>query len=627
MFIQPDSNARFQKKMGETLFMNVTSTVRPDSSLKGLFASLPAVVCEFDTDLRLIRFNKDSQLNFTGVPPSFLLGHRLKDLLLEKEEKYAFLENFEQLRLLGKPIEFTTIVEASKDSTTIRTICDQILNDVGEVIGYSTICLVKESATDTSEYSSDQIFDAMGTVVIRVDSEKKITYANAGFFGRPQTSILGRCIEDYLEDDEKTIVRAACLRVISDGTPLSFKVSLTNAVTPKWFLCLASPLINSNNETEAVLLFHEVSGVKARMLELEEEVSLFSSLMGNIGDGVIAIDAKGKVTLQNPVATKLLGKHLNYIKDLQEVSLFHAKDNSIALLTELPLILALNGIAIAESEFILKDTSGLVKNYIAFSARPIKSATGDVIGAVGLIRDNSEAHLSNDQLKKANENMDYFVQATAHDLKAPVDNMKNLIGLMNRIKDPEKKALFEEKLKLSVLKLDDLLGALMEMVDSQRNTDHVQEELDLRHTFEFVLSDHQEELQKMNAEVKHSFEPANSVSFIKAQLRSIFQNLLTNSIKYRDPEKQLAIHVSSERIGDYVVVHFADNGSGMDLERYGQDLFKPFKRLTNKGEGKGIGLNLVKSFVDRNGGNIKVESNKGKGTKFHIFIKSPVETE
>ncbi|MFT4679657.1 MAG: signal transduction histidine kinase [Flavobacteriales bacterium] len=622
MFIQPDSNTATEK-MGETLFTNVTSTDRPASSLKVLFASLPAVVCEFDTDLRLIRYSKDSQLNFTGVPPSFLLGRRLKDLLLEKEDKYAFLENFEQLRILRKPIEFTTLAESSRDSSSIRTICDLILSETGEVIGYSTICMVSQTVSKAPSDAVDKLFDAMGSSVIRVNSSKNITYANGGFFGKPHDSILGQCIEDYFEDDERTVVRAACLRVLSDGTPLSFTVSLTNTGTPKWFVCLVSPFVNSNDETESVLLFHEISGVKARMHELEEEVRLFSSLMGNIGDGVIAIDAEGKVTQQNPVATKLLGKHLRFINDIQDINLYHAKDNTRATTAQLPIVLALEGMAVPESELIIKDPSGQIENYIACSARPIKNSAGEVTGAVGLIRNNSEEHLSNDQLKKANENMDYFVQATAHDLKAPVDNMKNLIGLMDRIKDPEKRTVFEEKLKLSVLKLDDLLGALMEMVDSQRNTDHVQEELDLLNTFEFVLYDHQEELKSMNANVKYSFHAAENVCFIKAQLRSVFQNLLTNSIKYRHPDKELAIYVSSERIGDYVVVHFADNGSGMDLERYGQDLFKPFKRLTNKGEGKGIGLNLVKSFIDRNGGNVKVESHKGEGTKFHIFIKSP----
>ncbi len=609
--------------MGETLFMNTTRTDRPKSSLKELFASLPAVICEFDTDLRLIRFNKDSPLNFTGVQPSFLVGRRLKDLLLEEAEKYAFLEKFDQALLSGDTIEFSTIVEASRDSSSIRTLCSPVYNDLGEVLGYSTVCAVESKKEKELSNSLNHVFDVMGETVLRIDSEFRISYANSGFFGKPHSSLVGQPIEAYFEDDEKTIIRAACLRVISDGTPLSFTVSISSTGTPKWFICLASSFENECNESEALLIFHEISGVKAKYRELEEEVRLFKSLMGNIGDGVIAIDSNGRVTQQNPVAIKLLGKHLNYISDIQDLIMFHAKDDSIVALTQLPLIGALSGIAVPEVEYTLKDPTGRVQNYIACSARPIKSATGEVIGAVGLIRDNADSHLSNDQLKKANENMDYFIQATAHDLKAPVDNMKNLIGLMDLVKDPEKRKLFEEKLKLSVHKLDDLLGALMEMVDSQKNTGHVPEDLDLKDTFEFVLSDHQEELDEIQATLTYDFTEANNVAFIKAQLRSVFQNLLTNSIKYRHPDRDLSVHVNSERIGDYVVLHFADNGSGIDMERYGNELFKPFRRLTNKGEGKGIGLNLVKGFIDRNGGDIKVDSNKGLGTKFHIFIKSP----
>lgn len=65
--------------------------------------------------------------------------------------------------------------------------------------------------------------------------------------------------------------------------------------------------------------------------------------------------------------------------------------------------------------------------------------------------------------------MDDFVRATAHDLRSPISDMKNLFNLLDKIKDQEKRGFMLEKIKDSVFKLDDLLNGLMQMVDAQNN--------------------------------------------------------------------------------------------------------------------------------------------------------------
>ena len=65
-----------------------------------------------------------------------------------------------------------------------------------------------------------------------------------------------------------------------------------------------------------------------------------------------------------------------------------------------------------------------------------------------------------------------------------------------------------------------------------------------------------------------------------------------------------------------------DNGIGMDFEVIKHDLFKPFKRFTSKADGKGIGLHIIKSMIEKTGGKIEVNSEKGKGTTFSVYFKN-----
>jgi signal transduction histidine kinase len=102
---------------------------------------------------------------------------------------------------------------------------------------------------------------------------------------------------------------------------------------------------------------------------------------------------------------------------------------------------------------------------------------------------------------------------------------------------------------------------------------------------------------------------------------SVLKNLISNAIKYRDDERALQIELESKRENDKVLVTVKDNGIGIDLKKYGDRLFKVFSRLTDRADGTGIGLYIVRNLVEGNGGSIKVESEPGKGTTFYCYLK------
>ena len=122
--------------------------------------------------------------------------------------------------------------------------------------------------------------------------------------------------------------------------------------------------------------------------------------------------------------------------------------------------------------------------------------------------------------------------------------------------------------------------------------------------------------------LKIELDDISILNMNKSYLESIFLNLLTNSIKYKSPDKQLKITITSKTINDKVILYFKDNGIGIDLDRNKHKIFGLYQRFHNHPDSKGLGLYLVKSQVETMGGTIEVSSKVGKGTTFTITFNN-----
>ena len=129
-----------------------------------------------------------------------------------------------------------------------------------------------------------------------------------------------------------------------------------------------------------------------------------------------------------------------------------------------------------------------------------------------------------------------------------------------------------------------------------------------------------ETLDKETIEVKTDFSEWKEIKFSKIYLQSVIQNLISNAIKYRDPNKKSVIFIRTLWENNKKVLVVEDNGIGVDLNRYGRDIFKLYKRFHRGLSGKGMGLFLVKTQLESLNASIEVTSELGKGTIFKIIF-------
>jgi PAS domain S-box-containing protein len=227
-----------------------------------------------------------------------------------------------------------------------------------------------------------------------------------------------------------------------------------------------------------------------------------------------------------------------------------------------------------------------------------------------------------DELEFLNQELDQFVNVISHDFKTPLTSISLLAQLGMKETDPLKQTNFLTQIHQSANKLKELLKGLNVLVDATKTKAEKVEPVDFRERFELVMADYNELLEKDGGTVLADFTLAPGMPYFTAHIDSLFSNLVTNAIKYRNPAVPLLIEIKSRREKEYTILSVKDNGSGIDLAKNMNKLFQPFKRLTDQGTGSGLGLSIVKRVIEKSQGYLEVFSKPGSGTEFKAYLKS-----
>ncbi len=226
-----------------------------------------------------------------------------------------------------------------------------------------------------------------------------------------------------------------------------------------------------------------------------------------------------------------------------------------------------------------------------------------------------------EELARTNADLEQFAYSASHDLQEPLRNASISAELLTREYSGTLDANGQELLGTimgSAHHMGNLIRDLLEYTRTARAGKQNESRTDANEALAAVVKSLEAAIRENAAEI--TWDPLPVVKLPGAQLQQVFQNLISNALKYRSAEPP-RIHITAQREDGAWLFSVQDNGIGID-PKYHERIFGIFKRLHSKEQypGTGIGLAICKRIVERAGGWMSVESQVGKGARFWFAV-------
>ena len=334
-------------------------------------------------------------------------------------------------------------------------------------------------------------------------------------------------------------------------------------------------------------------------------------------DGIFVFANKKFASLFGMAVDDIIGKN---IKDLA------ANDPAFAskCMMDAKAVIS-SGHTIVVPELSFTDHNG---NHIFFQATktPIKMAGSSTRAMLNISLDITEQKQNEEErsqiitdMVQRNKDLEQFSYMVSHNLRSPVANIIALINLM-QADMPDDRDMIMEALPASVEKLDEIIRDLNHILQVKHDVDEQLTKVRLTDIVNDVRISISSLLNSEHVAIETDFAAIDELLSIKSYLYSIFFNLISNSIKYKQANTHPVIRITSAAIADKLEISFTDNGLGIDLDRNKDKIFGLYKRFHSHTEGKGMGLYMVKTQVEKLGGKISVDSQVNRGTTFTIVL-------
>ena len=374
-------------------------------------------------------------------------------------------------------------------------------------------------------------------------------------------------------------------------------------------------------------LNREITERKKAQEELTQLLSLHGATLEATADGILVVDLDGRVVSHN---LKFL--QLWRIPD----SIAKTKDDEKLLTHVLDQLTDPEGF-LAEVRRLYSHIEEQSRDFLEFKDGRVferfsqpQRISSRIVGRVWSFRDVTDRKKADErqtqlleQVERTNRELTEFAYIVSHDLKAPLRGVKVLVDWMSNDYADKLDEQGKEQMKLLLTRVDRMHNLIDGILQYSRVGRVKEQKVQVN-------------LNGLVPEIIDMLTPPESISITvendlpmieceKARITQVFQNLISNAIKYMDkPEGR--VHIACVDEGDFWKFSVADNGPGIE-ERYFDKIFQLFQTLARRDdyESTGIGLTVVKKIVEMYGGRIWVESKVGEGSTFSFTFPKQQE--
>ena len=444
---------------------------------------------------------------------------------------------------------------------------------------------------------------------------------------------IGRSLFDFIDPANHSQLIENTLKLLSGKS--DNKLSEYLAIKKdgdRFYIDVNSTVLCDSNGDPASILFIErdITDRKHAEETLNNERTLFRTIIDLIPDAVYVKDAVGRKILANPKEvqfagvdseTEIIGKTDFDLYTYKEASLFWEEDKSVLT----------SGKPILNAESTLTDRDGKL-HWIMVSKVPLFDVHGKIIGIVGVTHDITERKVVEQELLKAKEKAEEsdrlksaFLANMSHEIRTPMNGILGFAQLLNEPKlSGEEQQEYISIIEKSGVRMLNIINDIIDISKIESGQMEISiSQVNINEQIDYVYTFFKPEAEKKGIRLLIQNTLSSKEAIVRTDNEKIYAiliNLVKNAIKYTN---EGSIEVGYKKKGQFLEFFVKDTGIGIDKNR--QDaIFERFIQadITNKQaiDGAGLGLSITKAYVEMLNGKLWVESEAGKGSVFYFTI-------
>lgn len=482
----------------------------------------------------------------------------------------------------------------------------------------------------------EELFQNAPEGIVIVDNESYVMRVNKKFtelFGYGEEEIMGINVDDLIADEIDREEAFGLTKKASVGDQFmveSYRKTKEGEKIP--VSITGAPIIVGGAQRAVLGIYRDISERQQFMDALRFEKDLFHNLMENIPDAIYFKDLDSRFIRVNKNCTEKFR-----LKNPEEAigksdADFFSKESAETYLTGEQEIIK-TGVPIVNEEIVESLLDGETK-WASITKMPFKNSDNEIIGTCGISRDITlkkeyekmlEEYAA--ELAKSNDSKDKLLSIIAHDLKNPFNAIINLSRLLEDYYDDYTKNEHLSIISQIISASEKTYGLLSNLLDWARSQQGLivvnKQKTDLKELTQIATAPF-EEFAKFKGIKLVNKCGERFVNADRYMLQTVISNLVNNAIKYTETGGEIII--DSAATDESVELSLTDNGIGMEQATI-EKLFKFEETVskvgTNNEKGTGLGLILCNEFIEKNDGEIIIESEPGRGTTFILRFPNP----
>ncbi|MEL0650178.1 PAS domain S-box protein [Algibacter sp. TI.3.09] len=380
------------------------------------------------------------------------------------------------------------------------------------------------------------------------------------------------------------------------------------------------PIITGNEYKGYLWTFTDITLKRTYRDSLEAQKQKYYNIIANMNLGLVEVNNNDEILMINQSFTDMSGYTEEEVKGENAGVFFAAED--VRQIIEAENEKRKKGQS-SSYELKAKNKAGDIR-YWLISGAPNYDIEGKVIGSIGIHLDITEIKNLElqkekllEKLEKSNDELQEYAHIVSHDLKSP---LRSIDALVSWLKEDNKDKLDDMSMQNFAL-IETTLEKMEQLITDVLNYSSVGS--DIAEKIEVDLDDMLNGLVTILYVPEHIKikiqKPLPKIQGDRTKLQQLFQNLISNSVKFIDKEEG-SIIVDFDDLKSHYKFSIKDNGIGID-KKYHDKIFKIFHSLKKSKDSSGIGLSIVKKIVDLHEGEIWLDSEPNIGTTFYFTLK------